>query len=236
MNPKAFVSYSWTSPEHENWVLKFSTELREVGVDVKLDKWDLREGHDAIAFMEQMVTNPEITKVILVCDRKYAEKTDGRVGGVGTEAQIISPAIYVRADQNKFVAVTTEIGPDGKPFLPTYYKGRIYVDLSGDEVYGPNFEKLVRWIYDKPMDVKPALGKAPSFLTEDERPRLANAALHRRCLDAIRNAKPYAKGAVDEFLDSCIAGLEAFRISTNGENDFDVKVVRYIDDFRIERR
>lgn len=116
------MSYSWSSPEHESWVLNLATELREVGVDVILDKWDLKEGHDAIAFMEQMVTNAGITKVILVCDSKYAEKTDGRAGGVGTEAQIISPAIYAKADQNKFVAVTTEIGPDGKPFLPTYYR------------------------------------------------------------------------------------------------------------------
>ena len=160
MNPKAFVSYSWTTPEHESWVLKLATELREVGVDVILDKWDLKEGNDAIVFMEQMVANREITKVILVCDHKYAEKTDGRTGGVGTEAQIISPIIYETADQNKFVAVTTEIGPDGKPFLPIYYKSRIYIDLSGDEVYAQNFEQLVRWIYDKPVYAK-ALAKFP---------------------------------------------------------------------------
>lgn len=229
MNPKAFVSYSWTSSEHESWVIKLSTELREVGVDVTLDKWDLREGHDAIAFMEQMVTDAEI-KVILVCDRKYAEKTDGRTGGVGTEAQIITPAIYAKGDQNKFVAVTTEISSDGKPFLPTYYKSRIYIDLSSNEVYAQNFEQLVRWIYDKPVYEKPALGKAPSFLAENDRPKLANAALHRRALEAIKNARPYAKGTIDEYLESCVSGLEAFRIS-GGEDDFDEKVVKSIDDF-----
>ena len=230
MNPKAFISYSWTSPDHEEWVLNLATELREVGVDVILDKWDLKEGHDAIAFMEQMVTNPEIKKVILVCDRKYAEKTDGRSGGVGTEAQIISPAIYAKADQNKFVAVTTEIGPDGKPILPTYYKGRIYIDLSGDEVYAQNFEQFVRWIYDKPVHVKPALGNAPSFLSEADGPGLANSALHHRAVDAIKNAKPYAKGAIDEYFDSCVVGIEAFRIA-GGDNDFDEKVVKSIEDF-----
>jgi len=39
-------------------------ELRESGVDVILDKWDLREGHDAYAFMEKMVTDPQIKKVL----------------------------------------------------------------------------------------------------------------------------------------------------------------------------
>src|SRR5450631_3686414 len=47
------------------------------------------EGHDSIAFMEKMVTDPTVEKVIIVSDRVYAEKADGRRGGVGTEAQII---------------------------------------------------------------------------------------------------------------------------------------------------
>ena len=63
MGPRLFVSYSWTSRDHEAWVLRFATELRESGIDVILDKWDLREGHDAHAFMEKMVTDPEIKKV-----------------------------------------------------------------------------------------------------------------------------------------------------------------------------
>ena len=36
--PKLFVSYSWTSPEHEEWVLNLATELRDHRVDVVLDK------------------------------------------------------------------------------------------------------------------------------------------------------------------------------------------------------
>ena len=230
MNTKTFVSYSWTSPEHDAWVLKLATELREVGVDVILDKWDLKEGHDAIAFMEKIVTDPEIKKVILVCDHKYAEKADSRTGGVGTEAQIISPEIYAKADQNKFVAVAAELAADGKPPLPTYYKGRIYIDLSTDDIYSANFEQLTRWIYDKPVHAKPSLGRAPSYIVEGDRPGLANAALHRRAVDAVKHAKPYANGAIDEYFASCIAGLEAFRIA-GGQENFDDRVVKSIEDF-----
>ncbi|ODT30771.1 MAG: hypothetical protein ABS54_01615 [Hyphomicrobium sp. SCN 65-11] len=231
MNPKTFISYSWSSPEHEAWVLKLATELREAGVDVFLDKWDLREGHDAYAFMEKMVTDPEVTKVILVCDQKYAEKTDSRSGGVGTEAQIISPAIYARTDQNKFVAILSEVGPDNQPYVPTYYRGRIHIDLSSDDIYQANFEQLVRWTYDKPVHSKPALGKAPSFITETSGPSLSNAALQRRALDAIKNAKPFAKGAIDEYFASCVIGLEAFRIAAAGQDDFDEAVVKSIEGF-----
>ena len=121
--PKVFISYSWSSSEHEEWVLNFAIALRENGVDVILDKWDLKEGHDAIAFMEKMVTDSDVKKVIMVCDKEYAEKADKRTGGVGTEAQILSPKIYKKVDQDKFVAVIAECDERGEPYVPTYYQG-----------------------------------------------------------------------------------------------------------------
>ena len=145
-NPKLFISFSWSSPEHEQWVLNLATELREAGIDVIFDKWDLKEGHVAFAFMEKMVTDLDIKKVVIVCDRIYAEKADGRSGGVGTETQIISPEIYGKQNQDKFVAVVAEIDENGKAFLPTYYKSRIYIDLSNDDSYSTNFEQLLMGI------------------------------------------------------------------------------------------
>src|SRR5437763_6179900 len=149
--PRLFVSYSWTSAQHAEWVLQLATELRESGVDVVLDKWDLKEGHDAHAFMESMVTDPTITKVVLVCDKAYADKADGRSGGVGTEAQIISSEIYEKTTQDKFVAVVVEKDENGKPYVPAYYRSRIHIDLSDSSAYAQNFEQLLRWIYDKPL-------------------------------------------------------------------------------------
>ena len=52
---KLFISYSWSNAAHEKWVIDLATELRNSGVDVILDKWDLKEGHDSISFMEKMV-------------------------------------------------------------------------------------------------------------------------------------------------------------------------------------
>ena len=66
-NPKLFISYSWSSPQHEQIVIDLAKELRENnGVDVILDKWRLKEGHDAVAFMEKMVTDPTIKKVAII--------------------------------------------------------------------------------------------------------------------------------------------------------------------------
>ena len=88
-NPKLFISYCWTNQEHESWVLNLATELVENGVDVIIDKWNLREGQDSYKFMEQMVNNKDIKKVLLICNKKYAERANNRDGGVGTETQIM---------------------------------------------------------------------------------------------------------------------------------------------------
>jgi len=39
-NPRLFISYSWTTPAHEQWVLNLATELRDSGVDV-IFEWAL---------------------------------------------------------------------------------------------------------------------------------------------------------------------------------------------------
>lgn len=63
------------------------------GVNVVLDKWDLKEGQDKYAFMERCVNEPEITKVLIICDKAYAQKANNRTGGVGDETVIISSEI-----------------------------------------------------------------------------------------------------------------------------------------------
>jgi hypothetical protein len=166
-HPKLFISYCWSTAEHEEWVLRLGTELRENGVDVILDKWDLKEGNEANAFMEQMVSDEDIKKVILVIDEQNSEKANKRTGGVGTETQIISAEIYESVEQNKFVAVIANRDHEGNAKLPVYYKSLIYIDLSDEDLYGKNFEQLLRWVYDKPLNVKPEIGNKPAFLNEE---------------------------------------------------------------------
>ena len=228
--PKVFISYSWSASEHEQWVVDLATGLRESGVDVILDKWDLKEGHDAVAFMEQMVTNKDIKKVAIICDETYAAKADGRAGGVGTETQIISKEVYENQAQEKFVAIVSEKDGNGKPYLPTYYKSRIYIDLSEADKYSENFEKLLRWIFDKPLYVKPELGNKPSFLEEGEHISLGTTATFKRCVEALKNNKPYAAGAYDEYCNKFTLNLERFRLS-KPDGEFDDAVIRSIEEF-----
>lgn len=69
--PKIFISYAW---ESSDLVLELAQRLVSHGVDVVLDKWDLKEGQDKYAFMERCVNDSEITKVLIICDKAYAQK------------------------------------------------------------------------------------------------------------------------------------------------------------------
>lgn len=229
-DPKVFISYSWSNPMHEQWVFNLATELRESRVDVILDKWDLKEGHDAIAFMEKMVTDPSIEKVVIVVDEIYANKADGRSGGVGTETQIISKEVYDKQNQDKFVAVVTQKDSNGKPYLPTYYKSRIYIDLSEPDIYSESFDKLLRWIYNKPLYIKPELGKRPSFLDETKGISLGTSSAYKRAISAIKENKPFAGGALDEYLSLFSLNLESFRLK-DIIGEFDDAVVESIEQF-----
>ncbi|MEI3776562.1 SEFIR domain-containing protein [Pectobacterium brasiliense] len=229
-NPKLFISYSWSNPTHEQWVIDLANELTESGIHVILDKWDLKEGHDSVAFMEKMVTDPQITKVAIICDEIYASKADGRAGGVGTETQIISREVYENQEQGKFVAIISEKDSQGKAFLPTYYKSRIYIDLSEPDNYTDNFDKLLRWIYDKPLYTRPAIGNRPSFLDESDSISLGTTATYKRAISAIKENKTFSSGALDEYLSTFVSNLEKFRI-TEKEGEFDDQVVENIDKF-----
>ena len=92
------------------------------GINTKLDKWDLREGQDKNVFMESMVSDDKISKVLVICDKLYTEKADNRKGGVGTESQIISKEVYDKVNQEKFIPIVREYDENGKPYLPIYFK------------------------------------------------------------------------------------------------------------------
>lgn len=230
--PKLFISYSWSSPEHSQWVLQFAEELVSQGIEVLLDKWDLKPGHDTFAFMESMVVDPTVTKVLMICDATYARKSDQRQGGAGTEAQIITPEIYAKAAQDKFAAVVRERDAEGKALVPAYYRSRLYFDLEDATKYAEEFERIVRWAWDAQAEVRPPLGPKPSFLNkETNTAKIATSVHHRRAMDALRAGNERAAGHVSEYLRVITDGLPSFRISSAGSNTFDDTVLQSIEDF-----
>ncbi len=163
-NPKVFVSYSHVV-QKETRVL--ADQLICDGVEVEVDFYGLKEGQDKYKYMEQAVSDPSIDKVLIICDKNYQEKANNRKGGVGEETIIITPEIYEKSEQEKFIPIIFEFDEENQPCVPYYIKSRIYIDLSSDEGYEAGYKKLLRNIYNKPLFKKPKLGKKPEWIENE---------------------------------------------------------------------
>lgn len=163
-NPKVFISYAWGSDEYQSKVLSFVSQLRSDGIDTVFDKWDLTEGNDTYAFMEQCANDPCVTNVLMLLDPIYAQKADDHSGGVGTETQIISAKVYQEVTQDKFIPVVMERDEDGNICKPTYLQGRLHFDLSVADNYDKEYRRLVIKLYGEEVYAKPELGQKPSWV------------------------------------------------------------------------
>lgn len=209
--PRVFISYSWTNDDHTEWVADLGEKLMTDGVDVVLDQWSLEDGHDVNAFMEKMVTDPTIQRVIVISDKLYAEKADGRRGGVGTETQIISKGVYESVEQNKFVPIVRE-REDGKACLPVYLKTRKYIDFSDPDNESDAYDQLLRNIFDRPRRKKPTIGKAPSHLFDDEATVVTSAQKAKRFCDFVTTGKGNVAAAFEDFSEEFLTNLEELRM------------------------
>ena len=172
-NPKIFISYAWGSEEYQNKVLSFATSLVQDGIDVLFDKWNLKEGNDTYAFMERSVTDPDVTNVLLLLDTIYEEKANARQGGVGTETQIISSEVYNKTEQTKFIPVVFERKIDGGIPKPAYLKQTLHFDLSQEENYDGEYQRLVKRLYGVEIYKKPEIGKKPAWVEKEIAPQVA---------------------------------------------------------------
>lgn len=196
--------------------------LMSNGVEVILDKWDLKEGHDVYDFMESMVKSPEINKVLIVLDKKYTERAESRMGGVGTETQIISPKIYNDISQEKFIPIVRERDDQGVAYIPTYLDGRIYIDFSSDEYFEKNYESLIRNIYGRPSFSKPKLGKAPSYLFEETSLNFNTSYILRGFENQILKNPERVDSFLRDFLNEFTENLKEFRITFRDRDQFEI--------------
>jgi len=217
--PKIFISYSWTNPDHEDWVINLAERLVSDGVDVVIDKWDLKEGQDKFNFMESMVKSNDIQKVLIIMDKKYSEKADNRTGGVGTETQIISPEIYGNVSQEKFIPIVSEKDENGNEYVPTYLKGRIFIDLSDQDKFEENYESLLRSIYQRPAYSKPKIGKAPSYLFDKTPMTYKTSNIVRSFDNQIKKSPERINSIIRDFLNDFFDELKEYSVNVGSTKD-----------------
>ena len=158
--PRAFISYSWDSDEHKEWVNKLSARLRSDGIDVTLDQWHLVPGDQLPKFMEKEIRENEY--VIIICTPAYKLKSDQRQGGVGYEGDIITGEVFQKQNHRKFIPVLAQ--GNSKSALPTWMVGKYYLDLSSPERFEQGYSDLITTIHGK-RPVAPPIGQGKKETT-----------------------------------------------------------------------
>jgi TIR domain len=159
--PSVFISYSWETEDHKDWVLRLAERLRSQGVTVILDHWHLKIGSDRTHFMESSISICQFVAVI--CTPTYAQKANKRHGGVGYEAMIITSQLAKDILQDRFIPVLRS-GKFDDSAVPKWLQSKIGVDLRGDPYDEQQYELLLRALH-KAQPVAPPVGPKPKFST-----------------------------------------------------------------------
>ena len=167
MNPKVFISYSWTSDKHKKTVIEWADRLLKDGVDVVIDVYELKLGHDKYQYMERAIVDQTITHILLISDKSYSIKANNREAGVGVESTIISNEIYRNSKESKFIPIVCEFNEYNEPWLPVFVNSKIWLNFSSKELVESNWSELLRILFDKPKNIKPKLGKKPAFILSE---------------------------------------------------------------------
>lgn len=159
-NPRVFISYAGNDRNNSLWVKNLASRLRENGVDARLDVFHLKPGQD----LPQWMTNELIMadKVLLICDRFYAEKADSRRGGVGWETMIIQGDMLSHSDTGKYICIVRDKEIDKG--LPIYVRSKYSLHWPNENFSEEDFKVLLYDIFD--CDTEPELGEIPAFIRE----------------------------------------------------------------------
>jgi len=150
-----FISYSWDTEEHKKWVLGLADQLVKEGVNVILDRYELRPGKSLPHFVETAIKKAD--RILIVFTPNYKLKAEKRAGGVGYEYSIMNSELYKNQTNNERIIPVLRNG-NSTDSIPEFMQQYIHIDMRNDENYENSYTDLLREIYDEPEIVKPEIG------------------------------------------------------------------------------
>ena len=155
-----FISYSWDSEDHKKWVLDLANRLVKEGVNVLLDRYELRLGKNLPHFVETSIKKAH--RILIVFTPNYKLKAENRSGGVGYEYSIMNADLYRNQTTNERIIPILRDGQQTEG-IPEFMQQYIHLDMRSNENFDTSFSDLLREIYDEPEVVKPELGTKREF-------------------------------------------------------------------------
>lgn len=160
--PKVFISYSWESKEHSEWVNSLADKLLADGIEAIIDSYDVIPGDRLPEFMESSIKDSDY--VIIICTEEYKRKANNREKGVGYESHIISAELYNNHNDRKFIPIIRQ--GEFNTAIPTYLDGKLAIDLRGNPYNETSYKDLIASIFK--VKKKPKVGIRPDYLDEYE--------------------------------------------------------------------
>lgn len=154
--PIVFISYSWDSLEHKEWVCKLANDLwTKYGIYVLCDCYN-RLGEDVVNFMLKGIEKSH--RVLMVGTPNYKNKAEQNNGGVRCEDHIISVEMYHNMDTLKFIPIL-RAGESFQSAFNPIVETKTGVDFRDDGAYEQNLQVLAADIKGEPLNARPALKK-----------------------------------------------------------------------------
>lgn len=158
-NRSVFISYSWDSEEHKDWVLNLANELEQYNeIHVDLDQYELDTSIDKNYFMEKKAFDSDI--ILLIITPSYSEKANARQGGVGIETTLLSARYWDEILDTKKTSIIPIIRSGNYSVTPRYLKNHFSLDFRDDNEFSKIFENLIKTIKKEHLARRPEKSKS----------------------------------------------------------------------------
>lgn len=138
-NLRVFISYSYDSAEHMQWISDFVAKLQHNGVNIIFDQQELIQDQEMIQSIESGVRDSD--RVLVICTDSYIRKANDGEGGVGYEPTILTRQIVEDFGYNKFIPIIRQTLWEDK--TPEFLKEQVYIDFMDDSQFDEKFDVLL---------------------------------------------------------------------------------------------
>jgi hypothetical protein len=148
--PTCFISYAWETTEHQRWVLQLAKDLRNAGIDVLLDRWNVVPGANLDRYIEQIMDTDFVIAIGtpgLV--QKYKSKTSDPV--VTAELEMLNLRLRQPHKYGHTILPVLVEGDSASSFSPQLQK-LVYVDFKRSEQYFRQLFDMIWRLYNLPFD------------------------------------------------------------------------------------
>ncbi|MBY8964011.1 TIR domain-containing protein [Flavobacterium sp. D11R37] len=140
-----FISYSWDSKEHQQWVISLADVINIHGGNAIVDRKHLKYGGHIKTFMLKSILEADIVLIILTPN--YKQKADSLEGGAGYEYNIINDELFKIMNSNeKFIPIIR--AGTFQTSTTHFLQGFNCVDLRDGDSYDQYLKELLDQIFN----------------------------------------------------------------------------------------